>query len=300
MWQAARRAIAEAESILMIGFSMPASDELLLTMIRASIHANRRIRRVGSVDLSPNGVLERFRPCIPPELGVEFEPFPVLLGETPAGYDPTGRSPGFAGKKRKKKETATKFGEHRRKKRRQPRVTVASLRLFLRSSTGPNRRFQPQSLGRVRDPVRIAEGPTAIDAATQRRHFGFRLRLVDKLQPIGGAWQRPRREDGLPSFHIRVGHLLHERGKIAISLGPNDKMPMVGHQTVAHNRIRRARSVSSKTRSNAKKSSSLVKSSLRPTPRLSTWKTIPPGECRLGRDIHGFLLSVCPTRGGNG
>jgi len=47
-----------------------------------------------------------------------------------------------------------------RKKRRQPPVTVASLRLFLRSSTGPNRRFQPQSLGRVRDPVRIAEGPT--------------------------------------------------------------------------------------------------------------------------------------------
>ena len=96
----------------------------------------------------------------------------------------------------KEKETATKFGEYRRKKRRQPPVTVASLRLFLRSSTGPNRRFQPQSLGRVRDPVRIAEGPTAIDAATQRRHFGFRLWLVDMLQPIGGARQRPRREDG--------------------------------------------------------------------------------------------------------
>ena len=41
-------------------------------------------------------------------------------------------------------------------------VTVASLRLFLRSSTGPNRAFEPQSLGRVRDPVRIVEGPTAI------------------------------------------------------------------------------------------------------------------------------------------
>src|SRR5271157_390534 len=39
-------------------------------------------------------------------------------------------------------------------------VNVASLRLFLRSSTGPNRAFEPQSLGRVRDPVRIAEGPT--------------------------------------------------------------------------------------------------------------------------------------------
>src|SRR5271157_1676099 len=86
----------------------------------------------------------------------------------------------------KKKEPATRFGEYRRKKRRQRPVTVASLRLFLRSSTGPNRRFQCQSLGRVRDPVRIAEGPTAINAATQRRHFGFRLRLVDNLQPIGG------------------------------------------------------------------------------------------------------------------
>ena len=66
-------------------------------------------------------------------------------------------------------------------------VNVASLRLFLRSSTGPNRAFEPQSLGRVRDPVRIAEGPTAMDAATQRRHFGFRLRLADKLQPSGGG-----------------------------------------------------------------------------------------------------------------
>src|SRR5271166_747492 len=56
------------------------------------------------------------------------------------------------------------------------RVNVASLRLFLRSSTGPNRAFEHKSHGRVRDPVRIAEGPTAIDAATQRRHFGFRLR----------------------------------------------------------------------------------------------------------------------------
>ena len=44
---------------------------------------------------------------------------------------------------------------------------MASLRLFLRSSTGPNRAFQPQSLGRVRDPVRIAEGPT--------HDFGFSI-----------------------------------------------------------------------------------------------------------------------------
>src|SRR5208337_5274556 len=124
------------------------------------------------------------------------------------------------------------------------------------------------------------------------------LRLVDYLQPIGGARQRPRREDGkgrvfalhtaqtrpaprfrllhevctqgfplhvandlvevvfcfhretlvtplikmavpdlvtmlLPSFHMCVGHLPHERGKIAIPLGPNDEMPVVGHQTAS-------------------------------------------------------------------
>src|SRR5271157_2979055 len=47
--------------------------------------------------------------------------------------------------------------------------------------------IEPQSLGRVCDPVGIAAGPTAIDAAPQRLHFGFRLRLVDKLQPIGGG-----------------------------------------------------------------------------------------------------------------
>src|SRR5208283_4704705 len=37
----------------------------------------------------------------------------------------------------------------------------------------------------------------------------------------------------LPPFQMRVGHLLHERRKIAIPLGPNDKMPMVGHQSVS-------------------------------------------------------------------
>src|SRR5271157_2066948 len=74
---------------------------------------------------------------------------------------------GFVPRDGKKKETSTKFGECRRKKRRQPPGTVASLRLFLRSSTGPNRPFQPQSLGRVYDPVGIAEGRPRL---TQQRN----------------------------------------------------------------------------------------------------------------------------------
>src|SRR5271157_4712081 len=58
--------------------------------------------------------------------------------------------------------------------------------------------------------------------------------------------------------------------------GETTKCQWLGIKQQAHNRIRRVRSVSSTTRSNAKKSSSLVKSTLRPTPRSSTWKTIPP------------------------
>src|SRR5208283_1096836 len=98
---------------------------------------------------------------------------PCIDHARPSSKERCGNSrlaPWFCAKKRRqppperKNETATKSGEYRRKKRRQPPVTVASPRLFLRPSTGPNRPFQPQSLGRVRDPVRIAEGPTAIDA----------------------------------------------------------------------------------------------------------------------------------------
>src|SRR5208282_5099612 len=57
--------------------------------------------------------------------------------------------------------------------------------------------------------------------------------------------------------------------------GQTTKCQWLGITQQAHSRIRRVRSVSSTTRSNAKKSSSLVKSTLRPTPRLSAWKTIP-------------------------
>src|SRR5271157_276564 len=62
-------------------------------------------------------------------------------------------------------------------------VTVASLMIVSSVFHEAESSIQPQSLGRVCDPVGIAEGPTAIDAAKQRRHLGFRLRLVDKLQP---------------------------------------------------------------------------------------------------------------------
>src|SRR5208282_2119102 len=95
----------------------------------------------------------------------------------------------------------------------------------------------------------------------------------------------------LPSFHMRVGHLLHERGKIAISLGPNDKMPMVGHQTVSA----QPHPASSQRFLNdpLERQEVLVLGEKQSTAHASVEhvEKHPPGECRLGRgrDIHGFL-----------
>lgn len=83
MWQAARLAIAEAESILFFGFSMPSSDELLLQMIRQAIHQNRRLRRVASIDLDPEAVLARFETCIPSDQEVTAMPLRVVPTEAP-------------------------------------------------------------------------------------------------------------------------------------------------------------------------------------------------------------------------
>ena len=83
MWQAARLAIAEAESILFFGFSMPSSDELLLQMIRQAIHQGRKLRRVASIDLDPEAVLTRFEACIPSDQQVSVMPLRVVPAETP-------------------------------------------------------------------------------------------------------------------------------------------------------------------------------------------------------------------------
>jgi hypothetical protein len=83
MWQAARSAIAAAESIVLFGFSMPTSDELLVQMLRSTIYANRRLKRVAAIDLDPDGVISRFRHCVPDDCVVSYSPFKVIPGETP-------------------------------------------------------------------------------------------------------------------------------------------------------------------------------------------------------------------------
>jgi len=95
--------------------------------------------------------------------------------------------------------TATKSGESDLGTQR-VQVNVASLRLFLRSSTGPNRVFEPQSLGRVRDPVRIAEGPTH-DFGFSILDFGLRTEATRVSLP-----EAPARGEGflVNSLHERI------------------------------------------------------------------------------------------------
>ncbi len=107
---------------------------------------------------------------------------------------------------------------------------VASLRLFLRSSTGPNRGFEPQSLGRVRDPVRIAEGPTH-DFGFSILDFGLRTegtRVSLPEAPARGEWflvdSRHERIEGLPLLvfvaHVVEGTLKGKRQEMPTSVKP--------------------------------------------------------------------------------
>jgi hypothetical protein len=93
MWQASRRAIADAESLLILGFSMPTSDELLTQMIRATIHANNKLRRVGVIDLDPAAVLDRFRRCLPAKHSVVTNQYPVARGQWPEWLDTVPGAP---------------------------------------------------------------------------------------------------------------------------------------------------------------------------------------------------------------
>lgn len=86
MWDAAFQALAAADSILLFGFSMPTSDELLIQMIRTAVCRGSRLRSVGSIDIDPEAVLGRFARCIPCGMAVERKPFPVAPGVQPGWF----------------------------------------------------------------------------------------------------------------------------------------------------------------------------------------------------------------------
>ena len=87
MWQAARLAIREAESLLLFGFSVPTSDELLVQLIRSACDDGRRLKQIASIDLEPEQVLDRFQSCLPIGFDVDTVAFPVEKGTVPIWLD---------------------------------------------------------------------------------------------------------------------------------------------------------------------------------------------------------------------
>lgn len=83
MWQACHAAIKNAESILLFGFSLPQSDELLTQTIRTAVREGQCLKKVGAIDLNPESVLERFDDCIPAGMKVESIAFPVEINQLP-------------------------------------------------------------------------------------------------------------------------------------------------------------------------------------------------------------------------
>ncbi len=77
MWQAARKALSDAESIFIFGFSLPDSDELFTQMIRSSVRCGKKLKRLGVVDKDPNLIVDRFRRCVPDDLEVFASTFAV-------------------------------------------------------------------------------------------------------------------------------------------------------------------------------------------------------------------------------
>jgi hypothetical protein len=92
MWQAARAALEEAETILFFGFSLPTSDELFCQLMRNSCKKLRKLRKVGAIDLSPDAVLSRFRMAVDPTCEIAYVPLPVEKNSVPDWYSPPSDS----------------------------------------------------------------------------------------------------------------------------------------------------------------------------------------------------------------
>lgn len=86
-------AIKNAESILLFGFSMPPSDELLMQLIRAACREGGNLRRIASIDLDPEAVIDRFEACLPVEATVEATACPVEIGQRPIWLHDTKQPP---------------------------------------------------------------------------------------------------------------------------------------------------------------------------------------------------------------
>lgn len=74
LWQSASQAIAEADEIVLMGYSVPTTDLTTLGLLRESVSGRSHIR-ITVCDLYPDTVVERVRNVLPPSAEVEIEAF---------------------------------------------------------------------------------------------------------------------------------------------------------------------------------------------------------------------------------
>lgn len=65
VWQEANRALKSAHRLMIIGFSMPATDTVFRALLRASLADNTVLREVCLIDPRTDAVLERLRTALP-------------------------------------------------------------------------------------------------------------------------------------------------------------------------------------------------------------------------------------------
>lgn len=77
MWTAALHALSEAKSLLVFGFSFPASDSQITRMLAEAANERKTLRRIGVIDVDPEPVIQRIASCLPPTLCVDYHPLQV-------------------------------------------------------------------------------------------------------------------------------------------------------------------------------------------------------------------------------
>ena len=77
MWDCAAMALAEAETITVIGFSFPQSDIMIQRVLRSEITTNRRARTIRVLDLNPQPVINTLRELLGTDTATVFEGYPV-------------------------------------------------------------------------------------------------------------------------------------------------------------------------------------------------------------------------------
>ncbi len=77
MWDAAYRALADADDLIVFGFSFPESDLVIRSFLRRALASNAKLRRVWIIDVYPQDVWARLKSLLPNPDAIDLELLPV-------------------------------------------------------------------------------------------------------------------------------------------------------------------------------------------------------------------------------